>query len=106
MKWAAAEAYLAALDTDARATLLGILTSPSEVHAVSGHLHSAFGEECQWRHAVPRHEPVHVRRRGVPGGPCIHHGDRPARPPEHECSTQAGRPTSDDHHVVRAFPHA
>jgi hypothetical protein len=31
--WPAAETYLAALDADARRTLLGILTSPSEVRA-------------------------------------------------------------------------
>jgi hypothetical protein len=37
MDWPAAETYLAALTPGARRTLLGILTSPSEVHAdVSG----------------------------------------------------------------------
>jgi hypothetical protein len=41
MEWDAAEAYLAALDADARRTLLGILTSPSEVRANAiGRLHA------------------------------------------------------------------
>jgi hypothetical protein len=40
MDWPAAETYLAALDADARRTLLGILTSPSEVRADAiGRLH-------------------------------------------------------------------
>jgi hypothetical protein len=33
LEWHAAESYLAALDADARRTLLGILTSPPEVRA-------------------------------------------------------------------------
>jgi hypothetical protein len=40
MDWPAAESYLAALDADARRTLLGILTSPAEVRADAiGRLH-------------------------------------------------------------------
>jgi hypothetical protein len=39
-RWPAAESYLAALDADARRTLLGILTSPSEIRAAAiGRLH-------------------------------------------------------------------
>jgi hypothetical protein len=39
--WPAADAYLAALDANARRTLLGILTSPSEVRAEAiGRLHA------------------------------------------------------------------
>jgi hypothetical protein len=39
-RWPAAETYLAALDADARRTLLGILTSPSEIRAAAiGRLH-------------------------------------------------------------------
>jgi hypothetical protein len=35
MDWPAAEPYLAALTPDARRTLLGILTSPSEIRATA-----------------------------------------------------------------------
>jgi hypothetical protein len=41
MDWPAAETYLAALDAEARRTLLGILTSPREVRADAiGRLHA------------------------------------------------------------------
>jgi hypothetical protein len=41
MGWPAAETYLAALDADARRTLLGILTSPSDIRAAAiGRLHA------------------------------------------------------------------
>ena len=41
MAWDAAEAFVAALDADARRTLLVILTSPSEVRAEAiGRLHA------------------------------------------------------------------
>jgi hypothetical protein len=41
MNWPEAEGYLAALDADARRTLLGILTSSSEVRAEAiGRLHA------------------------------------------------------------------
>jgi hypothetical protein len=41
MDWSAAETYLAALDADARRTLLAILTSPAETRADAiGRLHA------------------------------------------------------------------
>jgi hypothetical protein len=41
MDWPAAQSYLDALDADARRTLLGILTSPSDVRAEAiGRLHA------------------------------------------------------------------